>query len=264
MAPQPIVPQFPDEWPDMRKALDYLTSIPTVIAFTLTFLLGDVALRMSTPFGVRAMEWTVGVVQKVLLLCFLPSGIKVKVDRHSNVNEHKGYIFIANHQSLLDVPIFGGLLFSNFPKYVGKVELGRGLPLVSYNMRHTGNVLIERGSGIEAIEQIQEFARTCQERDVAPVIFPEGSRSRDGQLKPFRPGGTVAIMQAAPEMMVVPTTIDGSWRILERKMWPIPFGTELQVKFHEPIPQAGRPPFEIIKECRALIEGTLEEWRADE
>lgn len=248
----------------MKKALDYITTIPTVLAFAVTFLLGDVALRMATPFGVRAHEWTIAVVQRILLWCFLPSGIRIKVDRHPSVEGHKGYIFIANHQSLLDVPIFGGLLMTNFPKYVGKIELGRGLPLVSYNMRHAGNVLIERGSGMEAIEQIQEFGRVCQERGVAPVIFPEGSRSRDGQLKPFRPGGTVALMQAAPEMMVVPTTIDGSWRILENKMWPVPFGAKMQVKFSEPIPQDGRPPFEVIKESRAIIESTLEEWRANE
>lgn len=248
----------------MRKALDYITTIPTLIAFALTFLLGDVALRISTPFGTKAMEWTVGIVQRIMIWGFLFSGTRIKVDRHPDIEKGKGYIFIANHQSLMDVPTFGGLLLTNFPKYVGKVELGRGLPLVSYNMRHAGNVLIERGSGMEAIEQLQEFARVCAERDVSPVIFPEGSRSRDGVLKPFRPGGTVALMQALPDMMVVPTAIDGSWKIMANKMWPVPFGTKMQVKFFEPISQDGRPPFEILKESRALIEGTLEEWRAEE
>ena len=142
-----------------------------------------------------------------------------------------GYIVVSNHQSMFDVPIFGGLLFSNYPKYISKRELGRWLPSVSFNLTHGGNALIDRNDPRQAREAIRELGEAAERRNVAVVIFPEGSRSRDGQLRPFKLGGLSELIAAAPSLPIIPTTIDGSWELLRYKLFPVPFGTRVRVRF---------------------------------
>ncbi len=249
----------------LRTIRDWVTTIPTLVAFGLTFLFGDLAIRIARLFGLHAMEVTAGAVQRVLLWCFRLSGARITVERHPAVEERSAYIFLSNHQSLLDVPIFGGILFSNYPKYIAKIELAKRIPLVSYNLRRGGNAIIDRGGGTQAIRIIRDFGRTCQQRGVSPVIFPEGSRSRDGRLKEFKPGGTAALLRAAPELPVVPTAIDGSWELLKHKLFPIPYGTRINVRFDAPIlRKSGENAAEILDETRERISATLDSWRGSQ
>ena len=247
----------------LRSIRDWATTIPTLAAFALTFLFGDIAIRFARLFGLHPMEVTAGAVQRVLLSCFRLSGARINVERHPEVLAKRPYIFLSNHQSLLDIPIFGGLLFSNYPKYIAKIELAKRIPLVSYNLRRGGNAIIDRSGGRQAIRVIRDFGKTCQRRGVSPVICPEGSRSRDGRLKEFKPGGTAALLKAAPDLPVVPTTIDGSWVLLKNKLFPIPFGTRINVRFGAPIDRkSGENATEILDETRERIAATLESWRA--
>lgn len=246
------------------RIVDWITTIPTLLAFVLTLALGDIAARIARLFGLRAMEVAVGIAQRALIWTFRISGVRLTVERPPSVLARRGYIFLSNHQSLFDVPIFGGLLFSNYPKYVAKKELGKWIPLISFNLRQGGNVIIDRGNKIEAVRAISDFARTCQERDVSAVIFPEGTRSRDGNIQEFRKAGTVVLLDAAPKMAVVPTAIDGSWKLLTNKMFPIPFGTKVRIRFGEPIErEAADDAGAIIEASREQISRTLDEWRAE-
>ncbi len=248
--------------PGLKAALDWITTIPTLLAFAVTLIAGDLLLRVARLFGDRSMEIAAGFVQRTLISCFRISGTKIDVDRHPDVRPGCGYIFLSNHQSLFDIPIFGGLLFSNFPKYVAKLELGRWIPLVSYNLRRGGNALIDRNDRRKAIADIRQFGETCQSRGVSAVIFPEGSRSRDGMLKPFRSAGSTTLLESAPDLPVVPTAIDGSWRLLENRLFPIPFGTRIRVEFGAPILRnAGENAAEILAEARDRIAASLESWR---
>lgn len=248
----------------VRLILSWILTIPTLFFFFLTLLVGDVFLRISRLFGERPMEWTVGIIQRVLIWTFLFSGTRVTVDRSALVEAGKGYLIVANHQSLFDVPLFGGVLLSNYPKYVAKQELGKWIPTISFNLKRGGNVLIDRNNRIEAMRAIQDFGETVQRRGVSAVVFPEGSRSRDGRLKEFKPGGTIALMNAAHELPVVPAVIDGSWKLLRHKLMPIPFGTKVRIKFLDPIArQPNDDPAELLERVRVQIEAVLEAWRGE-
>ena len=130
------------------RIIDWATTIPMVIAFGATLVVGDIAARIARLFGLRPMEIAVGAAQRVLVWTFLFSGVRLTVERDPGVLTKRGYIFLSNHQSLFDVPIFGGLLFSNYPKYVAKQELGKWIPLISFNLKRGGNVIIDRGNRI--------------------------------------------------------------------------------------------------------------------
>lgn len=245
----------------LRLVRDWAATIPTLVAFGATLAVGDLVLRLSRLFGLRPMEWAVGYLQRALIGCFRISGMRLEVEGSSNLQPGTGYVIVANHQSIFDIPLIGGTLLTNFPKYVSKAELGRGIPLVSYNLRRGGNCLIDRSDARGAMRTIKAFGAECQERGVAAVIFPEGSRSRDGRLKEFKVGGTATLMAGAERLPIVPAVIDGSWRLLTHKMFPIPFGTRVRIRFLDPIdrsPDEDRT--ELVGRCRTEIAATLDAW----
>lgn len=247
----------------MRRVIDWIFTIPFLVGFGLTLVVFEPIARVARLFGLRPMEVTMGVMQQTLLGVFRVGGTRLEVERSACLLPRTGYIIVSNHQSLFDIPIFGGLLFSNYPKYVSKRELSRWLPSVSFNLTHGGNAIIDRGDPVQARAAIRELGEAAERRNVAVVIFPEGSRSRDGKLKSFRLGGLSELLAAAPSLPVVPTTIDGAWELLKNKMFPIPFGTKVRVRFSDPLQRmAGEDPAELLARAREVIEGTLREWRA--
>ncbi len=246
----------------MKRVVDWIFTVPFLIAFGLTLAIFEPIARVARLFGLRPMEITMGVMQRVLLWAFRICGTRLEVERSPAIRSRTGYLIVSNHQSLFDVPIFGGLLFSNYPKYVSKRELGRWLPSVSFNLQHGGNALIDRDDPEQAKQAIRDLGEAAQQRNVAVVIFPEGTRSRDGKLKRFRLGGALELMDAAPDLEVVPATIDGSWELLRYKMYPVPFGTRVRVRFGDPIPRSpDEDRREMLRTVRKEIEAALERWR---
>jgi len=189
-------------------------------------------------------------------------GTRLTVERSAQVAPHTAYLLIANHQSMFDIPMFGALLFSNYPKYVSKRELARFIPSISYNLRRGGNALIDRGDRAAAERAIRELGARSQQRGVSVVIYPEGTRARSGDLANFRPAGTLALLESAPELDVVPVTIDGSWHLLQDNLLPVPFGTKIRIHFGDPIRRSeGASGMEILERAQTEIVATLERWR---
>ena len=248
----------------MKVFKNWFFSIPTLAAFGLALALYHVLALIALPFGQRAFEKVMAALQRTLIATFRISGVKVTVEGRENFDRSGGYIFVSNHQSMYDVPIFGGLLPRNYPKYVAKKELAKGIPSVSLNLRRGGNALIDRDDREQSLEAIREMARECERRDVSVVIFPEGTRARIGELGDFRVGGLTTIMEAAPNLPIIPTAIDGSWRVFRRNMFPIPYGARVRVRFGEPIARTpDESPVEVLERCREWIEGTIDGWRSD-
>ena len=230
--------------------------------FALILLVFDVAQRLARLFGQRPQEYVAGALQVALVATFRLCGTRLVVERAPGLRPWTSYIVIANHQSMFDIPIFGALLFSNFPKYVSKRELGRGIPSVSYNLRRGGHVLIDRADGPAAVAAIRELGERVRAGRASAVIFPEGTRARRGALGKFHPAGTVALLEAAPDTPVVPVTIDESWRLLAHNFLPVPWGVRVRVRLGEPIPRrTGEETFALIERVREQMAGTLERWR---
>ncbi len=246
----------------MRRFRDWLLTIPFLIVFGLTLLLFDIAGRVVRPFSMRGFEAVMAALQRTLMALLRICGTRVEVERSAAIESGRGYAIISNHQSMFDPVFIGGLLFTNYPKYVAKRELRRWIPSISLNLRWGGNALINRRDRAQAVEAITTMARTAQERDVSVVIFPEGSRSRDGRLKQFKQAGSEALLAAADRLAVVPAAIDGSWKLLRDRLFPIPFGTRIRIRFGDPIPRLGDDAAAVLGRAQEWIQGTVAEWQA--
>lgn len=247
----------------MSLARDWFFSILTVVAFGLTLIVFDLMGRVALLFGLRPFEWVMAWLQKSLLVVFRISGVHFDIEGLDGFARTGGYLFISNHQSIYDIPIFGGILIRNFPKYVAKKSLASGIPAISLNLARGGNALIDRHDKDQAMAEITAMASECQDRGVSAVIFPEGTRSRDGLLGEYKVGGVAALMAGAPDLPIVPTVIDGSWKVFANNMFPIPYGTRVRVRFGDPIErEPDEDPAEIVQRCAQWADGVLEEWKS--
>lgn len=246
----------------MRRLLAWIPTIPFLLAFGLTLVVFDVAGRIALLISPRAFEYAMAALQRTLMSLFVICGTRVDIERPDSVRPGVGYALISNHQSLFDIVILGGTLFTNFPKYVAKKELGRWIPSVSLNLTRGGNALIDRDDRLQAIRSIRDMARTAQERGVSVVIYPEGTRSRDGALGEFKTGGAEALLRQADRLPAVPVAIDGSWRLLVYDLLPVPFGTTVRVRFGEPIERSKGDSGAVLEAAEGFIRDTLAEWRA--
>src|SRR3954468_4599872 len=113
----------------MRAIVSWLTTVVFWPVFSLVLLVFDVAQRVARLFGQRPQEYVAGALQVALTGTFqLICGTRLEVERSAEVRRGASYIVVSNHQSMFDIPILGTLLFSNFPKYISKRELGRRIP----------------------------------------------------------------------------------------------------------------------------------------
>ena len=246
------------------RFVDWVFTPPFLVAFGATLLIFDPLQRAARLLGERPHEYVVGAMQRALVWALRVGGTRFEIECSDAVRPRTGYLLVANHQSMFDIPILGSTLFSNFPKYVAKRELARWIPSISYNLRRGGNVLIDRGDREQATAAIRALGSQVQARGVSAVIYPEGTRARSGALGPFKPAGTIALMEAAPDLPVVPVAIDGAWCLLRFGLRPMPFGTCVRVKIGAPI--ARRPDEDargLLLEVREQIEKTLAVWRSE-
>lgn len=244
----------------MRHIRDWLFTIPFLLAFGFGLVFFDIIGRLVRPFSFRGFEYVMAMLQRYLMNTFRLCGTNIIVERSDRIESHTGYAVISNHQSLLDIVMIGGLLFTNFPKYVAKTELSRGIPSISLNLRWGGNARIDRKDRSQAFRAIKHMATTAQDRSVSVVIFPEGTRSRDGRLKEFKRGGTAMMLAAADRLPVIPTAISGSWRLAEHNMFPVPFGQTVRIRFGDPIERSPDDGDVLLGRVERDIRSTLESW----
>ncbi len=248
----------------MRRVRDWAFTVPFLLAFGLTLLAFDVVGRLVRPFSLRGFEYVMAGLQRTLMNTFRICGTQIRVERSPAIEPRTGYAIISNHQSMFDIVLIGGLLFTNFPKYVAKQELARGLPSISLNLRRGGNAVIDRSDRAAAVQVISAMAKTAQDRSVSVTIFPEGTRSRDGRLQKFRRAGSRALLEGADRLPVVPVAIDGAWKLLRHNLKPVPFGTQVRIRFGNPIARTAGDSAEVALQAEEWIAKTLNEWASTE
>lgn len=132
----------------------------------------------------------------------------VRIAGEPRIAGREGVLVVANHQSLLDIPLVVRALEDSHPRIVTRRRYARGIPLVSALLSLTDSPLVDpERPGPAQAAALGETARHCRH---PLVIFPEGHRSRDGALRPFRRGGLGAILRARPWRVHL-LVVDGLW-----------------------------------------------------
>ncbi|MGB7396084.1 MAG: lysophospholipid acyltransferase family protein, partial [Pricia sp.] len=174
----------------MRKVLAYPLTIFYQIAFGITLLVFHpiqwVCLNL---FGYTAHGKSVALLNLCLMRCTHILGTTYSFDNPHNIPRNRPLIIVPNHQSMHDIPPIIWFMRLYHPKFVSKSELGRGIPSVSYNLRHGGSVLIDRKDSRQALLEIAKLGRYIEKHNRSAVIFPEGTRSKTGHPKPFKVTG---------------------------------------------------------------------------
>jgi 1-acyl-sn-glycerol-3-phosphate acyltransferase len=237
----------------MRKAVSWLFTPLHWAAFFAVLLVFHVAQVIARPFGYNAHKRVVDFLNLGVLASLGVVGTRITVDRAHEPPPDVPLIIVSNHQSMFDIPLLGWTFRDRHPKYVAKIELARGFPSISYNLRHGGSVLIDRSDPKGSLREIQKFGKTVEANRYAACIFPEGTRAKDGVMKEFNVAGVMALARTAPSAVIVPVAIDGSWELMRYGMRPVPFGVRVKCTVLAPIAQGEFP----IKELSGVIEGRI-------
>jgi len=182
-------------------------------------------------------------------------GVRVEVAGRESIDREARYIFMANHLSFIDGP----MLFRLIPQSV-RVILKKSIfriPVLGAGMRFVGFVPVDRKGIRGGRKSIDTAARLMRERGYSYLIFPEGTRSRDGRIQAFRRGGFfLAIEAGAP---IVPVSINGTYELMPKgSMFARP--GRVGVTFHPPIPSLGYTPEDmggLMEKVKAAIESGL-------
>jgi len=162
-------------------------------------------------------------------------GTRYTFTNKQSIPINKPIIIVCNHQSMYDISPIIWYMRKYHPKFVSKKELGKGIPSVSYNLKNGGSVLIDRKDGKQAIVEIGKLGSYIENHKRSAVIFPEGTRSRDGNPKPFKSMGLKILLKKSPSALIVPITINNSWKLLRYGKFPMGIGAHLKFKVHPPI-----------------------------
>ena len=206
--------------------------------------------------GKKAQKAAVDVLNFFLLKCLLIVGSTISFQNPFILPKARYIIFVANHQSTYDVPPIIWHFRNHNAKFVSKKELGKGIPSISFNLRHGGSVLIDRKNQKKALKDIEIFGKDLARKKHSAVIFPEGTRSRDGVVKSFHKSGLLILMKNMPDAVIVPLSIGNSWKFAFNNYFPMPLGVNLRVTVHKPI--------EIIEGSHETLINIIEKKIVDE
>lgn len=220
----------------IKTFFSYILSVLFYLFFGFFLLLFDPIQRICLRvFGYNAHKKSVAIFNFLIMRSLHLLGTKIVFEKPDNLPVGKPVIIVANHQSMWDIPPLIWFLRKLHPKFISKKELGKGIPTVSYNLKYGGSVLIDRKDSRQATAEIKKIAHYISHHNRSVVIFPEGTRSRDGQPKPFKRRGLEILFTEAKEAYVLPVSIQNSWKLQRYGMFPIPLGTKIIFKVHPAI-----------------------------
>jgi 1-acyl-sn-glycerol-3-phosphate acyltransferase len=138
---------------------------------------------------------------------------RIHISGSENLHANQAYVVVSNHQSLGDIPLISHLKLDT--KWLAKAELFR-VPFIGWMLRMAGDVPIDRSDRRKGAQALLRCARYLRE-GCSVVFFPEGTRSRDGQVMPFNEGPfQLAVREHIP---ILPLVVEGSGAALPRNSW---------------------------------------------
>jgi 1-acyl-sn-glycerol-3-phosphate acyltransferase len=220
----------------MQKLISYPISVIYYLCFGLTLVIfHPIQWFCFNVLGYEAHKKSVDYLNFILLKCTNLVGTTYKFENRALIPEGVPLIFVANHQSMYDIIAMIWYLRKFHCKFVSKKELGKGIPSVSYNLRHGGAALIDRKDPKQAIPEIKKLGDYIEKNTRSAVIFPEGTRSKTGKPKEFAQTGLKILCKNAPSAYIVPVSINNSWKMVKFGFFPVGLGNHISFVVHNPL-----------------------------
>ncbi|SKB50378.1 1-acyl-sn-glycerol-3-phosphate acyltransferase [Parapedobacter luteus] len=203
--------------------------------------------------GYQAHKKSVDTLNWCLVACYYVLGNTVKFVNKQPLPTDRPILFVANHQSMYDIPPLIFFLRKHHGKFISKIELAKGIPSISFNLRHGGAANIDRKDPKQSIAEILKLANHMKTKKWSAFIFPEGTRSKTGKVKPFNVGGIATILKKVPDVLVVPVVINRSWEMVRYGFFPLNTFTRMSWEVLPPIEPQGLSAEEVVAQAEARI-----------
>jgi len=247
----------------MNKFLGYIFTPVFYFFFFLTLIIFQpiqwICYRF---FGYKAHKKAVDYLNFFLTYCQVFLGSSTTFINQQQLPEGRPIIFIANHQSMYDIPALIWFLRKYHVKFISKIELTKGIPSISFNLKYGGGANINRKDSKQAVSEILKLGRRMKDNNWSAMIFAEGTRAKDGRMKPFQVGGIATLLKSVPEALIVPVAIENSWKTVRYGAFPLSFGQRMKWTVLSPIETNGLNAEELTLKAEHAIRKVLKQETA--
>jgi len=210
-------------------------------------------------FGYKAHKVSVDCLNFFLTYCQVFLGSSTTFVNEQSLPINQPIIFVANHQSMYDIPAIIWFLRKHHVKFISKIELTKGIPSISFNLKYGGGANINRKDSKQAVSEIIKLGRRMKENNWSAMIFAEGTRAKDGKMKPFQVGGIATLLKAVPNAIIVPIAIENSWKIVQYGPFPLSFGQKLKWTVLPPVNSTDKDPEQLTLAAETTIRNFLKQ-----
>ena len=210
-------------------------------------------------FGYKAHKVSVDCLNFFLTYCQVFLGSSTTFVNKQSLPINQPIIFVANHQSMYDIPAIIWFLRKHHVKFISKIELTKGIPSISFNLKYGGGANINRKDSKQAVSEIIKLGRRMKENNWSAMIFAEGTRAKDGKMKPFQVGGIATLLKAVPNAIIVPIAIENSWKIVQYGPFPLSFGQKLKWTVLPPVSSTDKDPEQLTLAAETTIRNFLKQ-----
>ncbi len=235
--------------PWIYQPYKWLIVIPFMVIITL--ILGMICIVVGTFFSRDATN-ALAVLWSRLACGIVP--VKVKLTGKKNYHQRHSYVVVANHQSMVDIPAVHGFIGLHI-KWVMKQEL-RKIPVFGTACHSLGCIFVDRSHRDAAVHSIHQAKKRMSSK-ASVLFFAEGTRSRDGQVQPFKKGAFVFARETG--LPILPITIKHSRQVLPPDSLNLTPGP-VEIIVHRPVyvlPKDAKRLSETIEAVRTTIAGPL-------
>ncbi|MDK2786073.1 MAG: 1-acyl-sn-glycerol-3-phosphate acyltransferase [Thermotoga sp.] len=195
----------------------------------------------------RAREYVLGEIEKFGRRAFKWLFSEVVVEGKENIPKDRNFIVVANHQSIMDIPLILGFVATG--AFIAKKELKK-IPGVNWYIKYLNGVFLDRKNPRKAVKALREAIEKLK-NGVTFVVFPEGTRSPDGEMLPFKKDSLMIAMKTG--VPILPVSIWGTYHLIPKNHWIFTPG-RVFLKIHSPVdPQR----FSSEKELREYVENII-------
>lgn len=162
------------------------------------------------------------------------AGIKYTVRGYENLDAKQNYVFAGNHESAFDIPLaFAGI--KHHLVSISKIEL-KWIPIMGWAMQAAQHIFVDRKNHTKALESLDKAALSLEKNPRSILLFPEGTRSKDGKIHPFKKGGLLLGIKA--QLPIVPMALCGTGSVAIKGEWKLK-ANKIELRFGKPIKTEG-------------------------